>query len=317
MINFRYHVVSLAAVFLALAIGLVVGTAAANGPLAENLNDQVNKITDEKQQLRDDLDQSRAELKKNSDFATEVAPMLLNGKLAGRTALLVKIDGNDKDVDTAADGIATMLQTAGAKLTGTVTIKEKFTAAASDNTLLDLAESSAPPAISGALPNNGKGQETSAALLAAVLVADKPGTPQVEGTRAVLSAYQSDGYIGLDGDLKTPADVLIVVAGAPATGKDAKERNAAALTVVSRLDVALAGDVVVAGLSANGLVSSVRDDASIAKDVSTVDNAVTAYGQVAAVMALVERLGGKTGHYGIGSGATSLLPKTASVTSGS
>ncbi|MDG6101341.1 copper transporter [Dactylosporangium aurantiacum] len=317
MINFRYHVVSLAAVFLALAIGLVVGTAAANGPLADDLNNQVNKITDEKEQLRDDLDQSRAELKKNSDFATEVAPMLLNGKLAGRTALLVKIDGSDKDVDTAADGIAAMLQTAGAKLTGTVTVKEKFTAAASDNTLLDLAESSAPPAISGALPNNGKGQETSAALLAAVLVADKPGTPQVDGARAVLSAYQSGGYIGLDGDLKTPADVVIVVAGAPATGKDAKERNAAALTVVSRLDVALAGDVVVAGLSANGLVSSVRDDASIAKDVSTVDNAFTAYGQVAAVMALVERLGGKTGHYGIGNGATSLLPKTASVTSGS
>ena len=317
MINFRYHVVSLAAVFLALAIGLVVGTAAANGPLADDLNNQVNKITDEKEQLRDDLDQSRAELKKNSDFATEVAPMLINGKLTGRTALLVKIEGSDKDVDTAADGIAAMLQTAGAKLTGTVTVKEKFTAAASDDTLLDLAETSAPPAISGALPNNGKGQETSAALLAAVLVADKPGTPQVDGTRAVLSAYQSGGYIGLDGDFKTPADVVIVVAGAPATGKDAKERNAAALTVVSRLDVALAGDVVVAGLSANGLVSSVRDDASIAKEVSTVDNAVTAYGQVAAVMALVERLGGKTGHYGIGSGATSLLPKTASAASGS
>jgi len=34
VINFRYHVVSLTAVFLALAIGLVVGTAALNGPVA-------------------------------------------------------------------------------------------------------------------------------------------------------------------------------------------------------------------------------------------------------------------------------------------
>ncbi|GAB3856787.1 copper transporter [Dactylosporangium cerinum] len=156
MINFRYHVVSLAAVFLALAIGLVVGTAAANGPLAENLNDQVNKITDEKEQLRDDLDQSRAELKKNSDFATEVAPMLLNGKLVGHTALLVKIEGNDKDVDTAADGITTMLQTAGAKLTGTVTIKEKFSAGVSDSTLLDLADSTAPPPSSAPCPTTAK-----------------------------------------------------------------------------------------------------------------------------------------------------------------
>ncbi len=45
VINFRYHVVSLTAVFLALAIGLVVGTAALNGPVADSLNDQVNGIS--------------------------------------------------------------------------------------------------------------------------------------------------------------------------------------------------------------------------------------------------------------------------------
>jgi hypothetical protein len=314
VINFRYHVVSLAAVFLALAIGLVVGTAAANGPLTDKLNESVNKITDEKQQLRDDLEQSRAELKKNSDFATEVAPMLLANKLANKNVLLIKIDGSDSDVNTAADGVATMLGTAGAKVTGTVTIKEKFTAAGSNALLLDLADSSAPPSVSGALPKRSNGVETSAALLASVLVA-KAGTPQVEGTRTVLSAYESEGFIGLDGDFKTPAEAAIIVAGAPASGKDAKDRNAAALTIASRFD--LAGRVVVAGLTANGLVASVRGDAAVARSISTVDNAVTAYGQVAAVMALVERLGGKTGHYGIGDGASSLLPKAASVTNGS
>ncbi|WP_432837269.1 copper transporter [Dactylosporangium sp. CA-092794] len=315
MINFRYHVVSLAAVFLALAIGLVVGTAAANGPLTENLNDQVTKLTDDKQQLRDDLEQSRAELKKNADFANEVAPMLLTGKLTGKNVLLIRLDGSDaSDVGTAADGVGTMLGTAGAKVVGTVTVKEKFTAPASNSLLLDLAETSAPPSISGALPTRADGVETTAALLAAVLVG-RAGTPQVEGARTVLSAYEAQGFVGLDGDFKVPAEAVIILAGAPASGKDAKDRNTAALTLTSRFD--LAGRVVVAGLTAGGLVSSVRGDASIAKSVSTVDNAVTAYGQVAAVMALVERIGGKTGHYGIGDGASSLLPKTASVTNGS
>ncbi|GAA2643311.1 copper transporter [Dactylosporangium fulvum] len=314
MINFRYHVVSLAAVFLALAIGLVVGTAAANGPLAENLNDQVNKITNEKQQLRDDLDQSRAELKKSADFAAEVAPMLLNGKLNNRNVLLVKFEGSDDDVNTATDGIATTLETAGAKVVGTISITEKFTAAASNLLLLDLSESWAPPAVSGALPNTTNGVETSSALLASVLVG-KSGTPQVDGVRTVLSAYEQAGCVKLRGDFKAPAEAVIIVAGAPASGKDAKERNTAAMTIATRFD--MAGPTVVAGLSANGLVSSVRGDASIAKTTSTVDNAVTANGQLAAVMALVERLGGKTGHYGIGDGATSLLPKTASVTNGS
>jgi hypothetical protein len=315
VINFRYHVVSLAAVFLALAIGLVVGTAAANGPLTENLNEQVNTLTQDKSQLRDDLEQSRAELKKSADFASEAGPMLLANKLSNKNILLIKFDGSDSgDVNTATDGVATMLRAAGAKVAGTVTIKPKFTDPANAAVMLDFAESSAPPSVSGALPNQSNAVDTSAALLAAVLFG-KAGTPQIEGTRTVLSTYESEGFIGLDGDFKTPAEAAIIVIGAPASGKDAKDRNAAALTLTTRLDISTR--VVVAGLSANGLVSTVIGDTTVAKSVSTVDNAVTAYGQVAAVMALVERLGGKYGHYGSGDGATSLLPKTASVTNGS
>ena len=44
VINFRYHLVSLIAVFLALALGLVIGTTALNGPIADNLKDQVTAL---------------------------------------------------------------------------------------------------------------------------------------------------------------------------------------------------------------------------------------------------------------------------------
>jgi preprotein translocase subunit SecG len=52
VINFRYHVVSLTAVFLALAIGLVVGTAALNGPVADSLKENVNALRKDNQQMR-------------------------------------------------------------------------------------------------------------------------------------------------------------------------------------------------------------------------------------------------------------------------
>ena len=52
MINFRYHVVSLTAVFLALAIGLVVGTAALNGPVADSLKDQVSALSKDNSNFR-------------------------------------------------------------------------------------------------------------------------------------------------------------------------------------------------------------------------------------------------------------------------
>jgi hypothetical protein len=50
VINFRYHVVSLTAVFLALAIGLVVGTAALNGPVADSLKNQISALKQGQQQ---------------------------------------------------------------------------------------------------------------------------------------------------------------------------------------------------------------------------------------------------------------------------
>lgn len=314
MINFRYHVVSLAAVFLALAIGLVVGTAAANGPIADNLKDQIGNLTAEKEQQRNDLDQARLELEKNEDFANELAPILLSGKLAGKRVLLAKIEGTDKAVDKVADGVAEMLTASGAKLTGRVTVRERFTAPGSKDELLDLAETSAPPSISGALPNQGNGVDTSAALLASVLLG-KTGAPAVEGARTVLSAYEERGFLSLDGDFGAPAEAVILITGAAPTGKDAKERGANVLTVATRFD--LAGRLVVGGLSATGLVQAVRDDASIAKSVSTVDNTVSGQGQIAVVLAVVERIAGKTGHYGIGNKATALLPKPASVRDGS
>ena len=65
MINFRYHVVSLTAVFLALAIGLVVGTAALNGPLSEDLKDKVNALSQQNQQYRAQVKQMEDQAGRN------------------------------------------------------------------------------------------------------------------------------------------------------------------------------------------------------------------------------------------------------------
>ena len=83
MINFRYHVVSLTAVFLALAIGLVVGTAALNGPVADSLRDQVSALSKDNGNFRAQANQYREELNRAQDFATEVAPALLITRAGG------------------------------------------------------------------------------------------------------------------------------------------------------------------------------------------------------------------------------------------
>ena len=315
MINFRYHVVSLAAVFLALAVGLIVGTAAANGPVTDSLKARYDEVSATNQQLRDEVNQQNTDLQKAGDFATDIAPAYLAGKLTGKRVLVLSLEGNGTDVDKTVSAISTFLGNAGAKVTGTVKIREKFGAPSSKAQLLDLAESSAPPSVSGALPNQSDGVDSSAALLAAILVG-KTGTAPVDGVREVLSAYESQGYLSVDGDFTAPAEATVLVAGVPTTGKDAKDRAAAALTVINRFDQA--GRLVVVGLAPGGPVQAVRGDSSLAKSVSTVDDADTAQGQVAAILALVDRVNGKAvGHYGTGDGASSLIPKPASTQNGS
>ena len=114
MINFRYHVVSLTAVFLALAIGLVVGTAALNGPAVDTLKDRVDALSKDNGNYREQANQYRDELNRSQDFATQVSPALLNGKLTGRKiAVVVLPTGKDY-----AEGVTSMLKIAGANLTG-------------------------------------------------------------------------------------------------------------------------------------------------------------------------------------------------------
>jgi hypothetical protein len=83
------------------------------------------------------------------------------------------------------------------------------------------------------------------------------------------------------------------------------------VTIVGQFDKAAPIVVGSAGASGSGnVIGAVTGDASLSKTVSTVDNVDTQEGRVAAVLALNEQLVfNKTGHYGLASSATSLLPK--------
>jgi hypothetical protein len=311
VINFRYHIVSLTAVFLALAIGLVVGTAAGNGPAVDVLEETVAKLRAENQGYREQTEHLTEQYSKQEQYARESAPLLLAGKLDGRRVLLVSIEDSDDAVDDFVKDTEAMLETAGANVVGKIKIRENFTHRANRERLSDVAALAAPPAVSGALPTNGDGVETSAALLATLTVG-RSG-PFVEGTRTVLSAYESEDFIDVDDELVAPAEAVVVIAGQPYT--DAKEkayRNAAALTIVERFDQV--GPAVLASGSGAGegnLVRAVRDDSALAKGMSTVDTVATPSGQVCTVLALVEQIAGRVGHYGLSPGATTLIPKPA------
>ncbi|RZU48884.1 copper transport outer membrane protein MctB [Krasilnikovia cinnamomea] len=308
MINFRYHVVSLTAVFLALALGLVVGTAALNGPVADKLKDQVTTLSKDNGNYRSQANQYREELNRSQDFATEVAPALIGGKLTGRRLLVVALPGSQDYVD----GVVTMLTVAGAKITAKVTVQDKFFDPANSLELLDLANRASQPTIGVArLPLNSDGVETSSALLALAL---QQRTPEVApgDLTAVLAAYSGPGYIAVEDGAVGGAEATVVISGLPPVDKDAAKKSQSAVMLANQFvkekPLVVAGN----GSGDGNLVSEVRGDPTLVRRISTVDNASSVQGQLAAVLTVIERMtGGKIGQYGLAAGATSLVPKTA------
>lgn len=309
MINFRYHVVSLTAVFLALAIGLVLGTAALNGPVTDNLYDQVRSLGKTNSTLRDQVDHLEEEVDKQEDFVREAAPTMLKDKLTNRRVAVITMSGADEQ---HVKGVLAMLALSGAKVTSQVQLTDEFTDPANNEDLLDLAQSSLPIGIGGGLPNNGNGVETSAALLAAVLV-DRSPSLQADSATQVLEAYQKSRLVTVPNKLAGTAEAVLMVTGQPATDRKAAERNTAVVTAVEQFDKAAPIVVVSPNVAGDGnVVAGIRNDPALEKAISTVDNCATVQGQLVAVLALDEQLDGNSGHYGLGSGAEALMPKLAS-----
>jgi hypothetical protein len=324
LINFRYHVVSLTAVFLSLAVGLVLGSTVLNGPMLDALNNQVATLSQTNQQLREQVSFLEEEAQREEIFATEAAPLLLDGSLTGRRVAVVVLP----EADAYADQVTETLELTGAELTYTVQLTDRFVQPAHRlNQLLDLAHNTVPPSVDAdELPANSDGVETSAALLAAVLLrqagADtglpvesgnldtdgSPGVPLAD-RRTVLHAYAANDYLEREEHQAAPAEIVVVVAALPFTDADAAEKNQALLTTVEQF--ALAGPVIVAGAGPSGegnLVTEIRRDPELSQTISTVDNVSTPQGLVASGLVIADHLRGTVGHYGDGNGAESMLP---------
>ncbi|WP_433392894.1 copper transporter [Micromonospora sp. KLBMP9576] len=308
MINFRYHVVSLTAVFLALAIGLVVGTAALNGPVADSLKETVNGLRKDNQQMRQAVQSMQRELDLEEDFAAQMAEVVLPGTLTNKRVVVVSLPaGRDH-----TEGVVRMLQLAGAQV-GRVDLQDKFIEPDNNNNLLELAVTAARPtgAPTTDLPGNGNGVETSSALLASVLLDRAPGaTPVSEADRrAVLAAYINANYLTTAKPVTTAAEAVVLVSGQPYVDKDSAKKDESVLMAAEQFD--RAGTIVVGGNGSAGgnVVAAVRSDPVLVQSISTVDNANTVQGQLVTALALVEQVTGKkAGQYGVADNAT-LLPR--------
>ncbi|HXF56569.1 MAG TPA: copper transporter, partial [Actinomycetota bacterium] len=111
MISFRFHLVSIVAVFLALALGVLVGTTVVSQGVISDLERRADEALQRSEELRDQVGELQADLRSWEAFGASVEPLLVGGQLAGRGVVVV----TQEDVDPAElDGVLRALQESGA-----------------------------------------------------------------------------------------------------------------------------------------------------------------------------------------------------------
>jgi hypothetical protein len=304
VISFRYHVVSIVAVFLALALGVVVGTTALNGPITTDLRNQVDSL--KKEHTTDQQQQAQLQQQANvaNQFASTYGAKVVSGALLGDQVLMIGMPGASTSVK---DAIAKQIAAAGGTLSGRIQISSDYTDPKRANDLLSLAKQVHP--IGATLPLTSDAGTVAGYLLAFVLT----GEGQQSDIVQTLTAMSSAQMLKVEGsDNVTQAKVVVVVAAGTLPANDAG--GATQLDLVTQLQLAgahtlVAGDNL--SSTGGGLVALVRNSDADKSTVSTVDDVDTVVGQVASVLALAEVSGGKNGAYGTGSGVQSIFPSAS------
>jgi hypothetical protein len=301
VIDFRYHLVSLIAVFLAVALGIVIGTTALNEPILADIKNQVSDLEGDKRSLEDRTQLLQARLDTADAFEEAVAPALVDGVLTGNSVLLVVT--NEDVAPETVDQVTALIGEAGGTVSGSLTLRPEYTDPSSSSALQSYVTGPGLPT-GVQLPEVDDAGQLVGALLAQVLMIPPDGVaPDGAAISSVLAGLSALDVLTAEGDSVAPADYAVVLTAGAFAGEDAAERVETVAELVAALDAAGSGAVVAgdtASAAENGLVGVIRADPTLSAAVSTVDNVDTAAGAISTVLALGQEGEGTSGKYGTG-----------------
>ena len=311
MISLRYHVVSIAACFLALAVGVVLGSTALNGSLLSGLAGEKKDLGSQVDDLESQRNALNARLADADAFAGSMGPKVVAGLLDKRSVVLV----TSEDARPAdRDALKQLIGQSGATVTGEVQLTAAFADPGKSDQLRDIVTRLQP---AGAhFPTAGDSGTLAGALLGSVLLLDKTtAKPQSSGEElaAALGGLTDGGFVKAGPDVK-PAQLAVVLVGSQVSGDGAGDRAATIARFAAQLDRTGAGTVLAGepgSAAGSGALGVVRADTSATSILSTVDNVDSAAGRITTVLALKEQLDGAAGRYGIAGNAQAPAPGVA------
>jgi hypothetical protein len=272
--DYRYHALSLAAVLLALAVGVVIGVAIGDSNLVSSAkNGIVHDLKEEVNGSQHQSGQLRAQLTSEETFANDLYPIAVHGLLSGRNIGLVFLGSSS---DRVNDFVRDAVTQAGGDLATVVAVREP----------LDL---------------SGIAREAAGTRYAALGAEPAAGAASSGEGRELLSRARGRLLSAFDGQLGR-LEGLVLVRADP-TGMAAEQAKASTAFETGLLD-----GLATVGVATVGVELSSTEPSQIpwyeSKDISSVDDLETTAGQAALLYALT----GSHGAYGTKSSADSLLP---------
>jgi hypothetical protein len=291
VINMRYYLVTIAAIFLALGIGIFIGFSLdgqeifveQQQSLISELEYRFNELRDENTQLRKKLESTDKELALHSGFINQVFPSLVEDKLQGlNVAIIESSDG------FFYAGLITSLKKAGASVPSVTFIKKGFVEF--DDGTVTLLEDMLVEEI----PGDNITEYLCRRLVNAIITQKDAG---------FVSAIKKAGLIEVSGEYNSPVDYFIIAGGSSNDdGGNADKIDVPIITAIKD------SNIPVIGVEDSGSVKSYIPYYKNMK-ISTVDNIDSLIGQYSMVMIML----GNNGHFGIKETADALIPDGYSI----
>jgi hypothetical protein len=281
----RYHTTSLIAVFLALAVGILIGAEFGGDALTNTRKDLERSLVGNLQDARSRADELNGQLGRSNEFAERVYPVLTHGRLQGKRIAVVALGGLPGDVTTAVEEA---LAPTGAKLVAVGVVREPvdvngLAGDLSKTRFFDLRTN--PDALTAL--GTGLGRQ---------LVIGGTLPTFVRGN---LFSRASGSFGALDG--------VIVVRDQPESMGPVQRSRA------GQLESALLGGITATRTPAVGVETTTAEPSSISffqsSDLSSVDDIEAPAGRLALVFAML----GAEGSFGVKGSADRLLPDLLTV----
>ena len=276
----RYHATSLIAIFLALAVGILIGAEFGGNALNVTRKNLENSLVGNLQDARSRVEDLNGELGHADEFDEKVYPVLTRDRLQGKRIALVAFGSLPGEITSAVEGA---LGPTGAKLVGVGVVREPV-----DTT--NLAEELANTRFSELATEPEQMNELGTGVGRQIVI----GGTLPEVVRGGLFTHASGEFGALDG--------VIVVRTQPESMGPVQRSTANAL------ETSMLQGITATNVPTVGVESTTTEPSSISffqsNDLSSVDDVDTTAGELALVYALV----GEEGSFGVKSSADRLLP---------